>query len=163
MNFQDSSFAANFIDSSTPKHLITWISQNSEFKSITESFWGSRWQFHLHRLSNYLYLFWKQPASNFFRNNNYCFPDQGNVGHHTKKVTEKGIDLYIKYLFKAHFMRIFAAAKASLVIIRTQLRFHFELFLMCPYHPQGQPNLLLVSLGMSGPLWASLTTSKQRY
>ena len=24
----------------------------------------------------------------FFRNNKYCFPDQGKVGYHTKKVTE---------------------------------------------------------------------------
>ena len=57
-------------------------------------------QIHLDRLSNYIYSFWKQPASSFFRNNNYCFPDQGNVGHHTKKVTEKWVDLFIKYFLR---------------------------------------------------------------
>ena len=68
-----------------------------------------------------------------------------------KKLLKKELT-YTSNTFQGSFMQIFAAAKTSLVIIRTQLRFHFELFLMCPYHPQRQPNLLLVSLGMSGPL-----------
>ena len=34
-------------------------------------------------------------SSSFFTNNGYCFPDQGNVGRRTKKVTEKGVDLFI--------------------------------------------------------------------
>ena len=42
-----------------------------------------------------------QPASSFFRNNNYCFPDQGNVGHHTKNVTEKG---YLLRLILCEFL-----------------------------------------------------------
>ena len=45
-----------------------------------------------------IYTIWKQPASSFFRNNNYCFPNEINIGHCTKKVTEKGVDLFIKYL-----------------------------------------------------------------
>ena len=44
--------------------------------------------------------FKKQPISSFFRNNIYCFPGQGNVGHYTKKVTEKGVGLFIKYLLR---------------------------------------------------------------
>ena len=96
-------------------NVMPWISQSSEIKSeITESFWGNRWWIHLDGLSNFLHSIWKKPAASFFKNN-YCFPEQGNVGHHTKKVTEKGLGLFIKHLFKVHFMRIIAAAKASLV------------------------------------------------
>ena len=99
MNFPDFFFEVNFIGSKT-LNLMPWIWQSSEIKSITESFWGSRWEVHLDGLSNYLYSFWKQPASSFFKNNNYSFPDQGNVGHHIKKVTEKGANLFIKYIFR---------------------------------------------------------------
>ena len=97
MNLQDFFFAANFIGSKT-LNVMPWVSQNSKINSIAESFWASRWQIHLDGLSNHLYSFWKQPASSSFRNNNYCFLDQGGVGHHTKKVTEIGVDLFIKYL-----------------------------------------------------------------
>ena len=51
-------------------------------------------------LSNYLYWFRKPPASSFFENNHYCFPDQGNVGHHTKTFTEKTLDLFMKYFLR---------------------------------------------------------------
>ena len=46
MNFQDfffaAFFAANFIGLKT-LNVMPGISQSSEIKSITESFWGSRW------------------------------------------------------------------------------------------------------------------------
>ena len=45
-------------------------------------------------------MFWKNPASSFFQNENYCFPYQRNVGHHTKNIIEKGLDLSNK-----HFLR----------------------------------------------------------
>ena len=78
MNFQDFFFEVDFIGSKT-LNLMPWISQSSEIKSITESFGSSQ-----------------LPV----KNNNYSFPDQGNVGHHTKNVTGKGADLFIKYIFR---------------------------------------------------------------
>ena len=83
MNFQDFFFTANFIVSKT-LIVIPWISQSFKINSITGSFWGSRWLIHPEGLRNFLYSFWKQPTASFFKNTNYCFPDQGNVGHHTK-------------------------------------------------------------------------------
>ena len=56
IHFQDSFFESN--------------AKRSEIKSIIESFWGRRWQIHPDGLKNYLYSFWKQPVSSFFRNNN---------------------------------------------------------------------------------------------
>ena len=69
-------------------------------EGITESFWGSRQKIHIDGLSNHLYSLWKQQASSLFRNINYCFLNQRNVGHHTRKVTKKGVDLFIKYLVR---------------------------------------------------------------
>ena len=54
-------------------------------------------------LTDILYSCWKQLASSFFRNNNYCVPDQGNVGHYTKKSYCKGVDVFIKYLLRLIF------------------------------------------------------------
>ena len=65
---------------------------------------------------NYLRLFWNHPAFSFFKNNNYCF--QGNVGHHCQKSYWKRSWPIHQIPFKVHyFMRIFGAAKASLVYI----------------------------------------------
>ena len=38
-------------------------------------------------LTYYLHSFRKQPAASVFKNKNCCFPDQGNLGHHTNKFT----------------------------------------------------------------------------
>ena len=32
-----------------------------------------------------------QPVANFYKNNNYCFSKQENIGHHTKKCTKKDL------------------------------------------------------------------------
>ena len=46
---------------------------------------------------NYQHSFWMQSGTTFF-DNDKCLPDQGNVGYHTKKFTETGLDLFIKYI-----------------------------------------------------------------
>ena len=59
---------------------MSWISQTSEIKFITKSFWGSRifgkFGIHHDRVINYPYSFRKQSATSFFKNRNGCFPDQ---------------------------------------------------------------------------------------
>ena len=84
MNFQDFFFEAKIIGSKTLS-VMPSISQSSEIISITESFWGIRLI-----LTDFLYSCGKQPASSFSR----------NISHHTNKITEKGVDLFIKYLLK---------------------------------------------------------------
>ena len=54
-----------------------------------------------------------QTATTFFNNAKCYLPDQGNVCHYTKKFTKTGLDTYIEYL-----KYLFAAAKASLILIR---------------------------------------------
>ena len=116
MNFQDSFFVANNFGSKK-LNILPWISQICVIKSITDSFWESRWYIHLDGLSNYLYLFWKQPVFSVFRNNNYCFPDQGNVHHHTNQKSYRRRSCPIHQIpFETHFIWIFAASKASLVV-----------------------------------------------
>ena len=72
------------------------------------------WFIHFDVPCNYLNLFLKRPAANFF--NVCCFLAYGHVGHCTNKFTEIGLDLFIKYLLRA-FNVDFAAAKASLDVI----------------------------------------------
>ena len=117
MNFQDFLFEVNCINWKTLS-VMSWISQTSEIKSIKESFKGSTIfeMIHLNCLINYSYSFRKQPTASFFKNNNCCFLDQGrtsNVGYHTSKSTQNGLELFIKYI-KVYFMQTFAAVKASL-------------------------------------------------
>ena len=81
LGFQDFFFAGNCIGSKTLS-IMSWILQSYEVKSITESFWDSPWSTYL--LS---FLFQKYPAASFFKNNNCCFSDQANGGHHTNKFT----------------------------------------------------------------------------
>ena len=69
------------------------------------------WFIHFDVPCNYLNLFLKRPAANFF--NVCCFLAQGHVGHCTNKFTETGLDLFIKYLLRAFN----ADAKASLDVI----------------------------------------------
>ena len=72
-------------------------------------------------LREYLYSFWKQPASSFLRKNNYCFPGQGNLGHHTNIVTANGIDLFIKYLLRLLLCGFLLPRKHLLLTFRTAL------------------------------------------
>ena len=79
---------------------MPWISQNSEIKSITESFWGVGDRFILTDLVIiYTRLGTIQPPV-FLKNNNYYFTNQGDVSHQKKNVTDKGLDLFIKYLLR---------------------------------------------------------------
>ena len=75
------------------------ISQTSELKSTSENVSSSTWFIHFDGLSNYLNLFPKKPAANFF--NSCCFPVQWHVGHYTNKFTETELDFFIKYLLRA--------------------------------------------------------------
>ena len=51
---------------------------------------------------NYQHSFWMQSGTTFF-DNDKCLPDPGNVGYHTKKLTETGLDLFIKYIIRPIF------------------------------------------------------------
>ena len=95
------------------------------------------WLIHLDRLINYSYSFGKQPAARVFKNKNCCFPEQGNVSHHTKKnltITQKKSllkkNLTYSSIFKVYFMKSFAAAKASLVFIKVACVVKIKLFFM---------------------------------
>ena len=71
----------------------------------------------------YLHLFWKQPASSFFKNNNFCF--QENLGHLYQKSYWKRSWPIHQIPFKAYSMPIFAAAKASLVSFKEATKLYF--------------------------------------
>ena len=101
MNFQDFFFGADFIGFKrlgshiVPKtsHLQK-LSEGTARRFIFFFFFFLNRKIHIDGCNNYIYLFWKKPVSSFFRNNNSC------IGHHTKKVIEKGVDLFIKYLLR---------------------------------------------------------------
>ena len=80
------------------------ISQTSELKSTSENVSASTWFIYFDGLCNYLNLFQKQLAANFF--NSCCFPIQGHVGHCTNKFTETELGFFIKYLFTLACVRI---------------------------------------------------------
>ena len=82
--------------------------------STTEIFSASAWFIHFDGLCNYLHLFEKQPATNFFKNNCY-FPDQEHISHYTNKFTETEIE-FSPNIFSGSFNASFAAANAFLVI-----------------------------------------------
>ena len=75
------------------------ISQTSELKSTSENASTRTWFIDFDRLCNYLNLFQKQPAVNFF--NSFCLPVQGYVGHYINKFTETELGFFIKYLLRA--------------------------------------------------------------
>ena len=81
-------------------YLFRDISQTSELKFTKETFSASSSFVHFDGLCNYLHLFQKQPADNFFKNK-CCFPDQEDVGYYINKSTETGLDFFIKYLLRA--------------------------------------------------------------
>ena len=91
--------AANRVGSET-LNVMLLFSQSSEFKSISERFWGSTWFIHFGGPSKLLTSLRTQSATTFFNNDKCCLRDQGNVWHHTKKFTETGLDPFIKYLIR---------------------------------------------------------------
>ena len=130
--------------------VTTWILHTAKIKSITESFWVKRFLrlIHLDRLINYSYSFRKQSAASVFKNKNCCFPDQGNVCHYTTNLLKQ--NLTYSSIFKAYFMKIFAAAKSSLVFVknrcrssRSQMFFKWMLLNFCNIHRKA---LVLESL-----------------
>ena len=108
-----------------PKRLnvTSWISQTAKIKSITKSFWVSRiFEIELSsRLINYSYSFRKHLAASFFKNKNCCFHDQGNVGHHAKKIHLRK-NLTNWSIFKVFFIKCFAAVEVSLAFIKKKVQ-----------------------------------------
>ena len=102
-------FVANSIDSET---LMPWILLTSEFKSTTESSWGSTWFTNFNGLCNYLYLFRKQTASSFFLKN-------VSLIRETLAITPT---TWLSHQMprKGDFMRIFVAVKGSPVLFKTE-------------------------------------------
>ena len=112
MSFQGFSFGVNCI---SPKTLsvMSWISQAVKIKPITESFWVRRiFEIDLSRSTfNYSYSFRKQPAASVFKETWAIIPTNLLI---------KNL-IYSSY-FKAYFMKIFSAAKASLVFNKNRCR-----------------------------------------
>ena len=82
------------------------------------------WLIHLDRLINYSYSFERQPATRIFKNKNRCFPEQGNVSHHTKKKldrhTQKTLlekDLTYSSIFKVYFYGEFLLPQRHLLLL----------------------------------------------
>ena len=81
---------------------------------------GCGFESRCNRLINYSYSFRKQPAASVFKNKICCLPELGNMGHHTKNLLSK--NLTYSLIFEANFMKIFAAAKVSLILIKSRCR-----------------------------------------
>ena len=111
----------------TKCNVLDW--QTAKINSITESFWVSRiFVIDSSRSTyyNYSYSFGKQPAARVFKNKNCCFPEQGNVSHHTKKnltITHKKSllkkNLTYSSIFKVYSLKSFLPQKHLLFLLKT--------------------------------------------
>ena len=84
-------------------------------------------------LTDFLYSFWKQLVSSFFKNNNSCVPDQGNSGHHAKTVTEKGDELFIKYSLRLILCRFFLSRRHLLFLLKKHFSTYYITLYMALY------------------------------
>ena len=111
----------------TKCNVLDW--QTAKINSITESFWVSRiFVIDSSRSTyyNYSYSFGKQPAARVFKNKNCCFPEQGNVSHHTKKnltITQKKSllkkNLTYSSIFKVYSLKSFLLQRHLLFLLKT--------------------------------------------
>ena len=91
-------------------NVMPWISETSEIKSITESFWGNRTDLiiYTHFGSNQPPVYVEISTAFLTRETSAIIP---------KKLLKRSWPIH-QIPLTAHFMHIFAAAKASLVIIQ---------------------------------------------
>ena len=94
--------------------VMPWLSQTFKIKSITECFLGSGWQIHLDRHRVNTWINFRSSQLPFSLKEQLIWEALANGNN---KFSNKQLDIFIKYFFRPILLRIFAAVKASLIVI----------------------------------------------
>ena len=95
-------------------NVIPWMSQSCEIKSIIEVFDGVGDRF---ILTDLVIIYTRYGSSQ----PQLLLPDYENLGHHTKTFTEKGVNLFIKYLLRRILCRFLLPQRLSSLGIKANL------------------------------------------